>query len=183
MTAGILAVGVAVAGCGGTAKPGVATLSTSTSTASSPVGGSTQATGLLAYASCMRSHGLPNFPDPNSSGEIPKEGVIRAGGGVSISHMQAAQKACEDLLPTGHSLSGKVSTPVTAQQQHYYLNAAACMRSHGITNFPDPAFSGGRVEFPDINKIDTKSTQFTQARQTCAKLIPAGLPYSSKPEG
>jgi hypothetical protein len=52
------------------------------------------------------------------------------------------------------------------------------MRSHAITKFPDPSFSGGRVEFPGINKIDTHSTQFTRAQQTCQKLIPSGLPYS-----
>lgn len=68
---------------------------------------------------------------------------------------------------------GRRASRSLPQQQQDYLNAAACMRSHGITNFPDPSFSGGRVEFPDINKIDTHSTQFTQARQTCQRLIPA----------
>jgi hypothetical protein len=52
------------------------------------------------------------------------------------------------------------------------------MRSHGITNFPDPVFSDGNVNLPIPSSIDTHSTQFTQAAQTCTKLIPAGLPYS-----
>jgi hypothetical protein len=56
------------------------------------------------------------------------------------------------------------------------------MRSHGITNFPDPTFPGGRVNLPIPASIDTKSVQFTQAAQTCIKLIPAGLP-GSRPGG
>jgi hypothetical protein len=52
------------------------------------------------------------------------------------------------------------------------------MRSHGITNFPDPTFPGGHVQGAIPSSIDTKSRQFTQAAQTCAKLIPAGLPDS-----
>ncbi|MGA9876752.1 MAG: hypothetical protein WBQ21_13185 [Solirubrobacteraceae bacterium] len=174
-----------VASCGGgSSTPGVATLSTSTTTASSLAGTSTQGTGLLAYASCMRSHGVPNFPDPNSGGGIDdKRAVIRALRGVSNSQAQATQDECQRLIPAGAGLGGKTSQPVAAQQQHYYLSAAACMRSHGITKFPDPAFSAGRVEFPGIDKIDTNSPQFIQARQTCQNLIPAGLPYSSGSEG
>lgn len=91
MTTGILAVGVAVAGCGsGSSTPGVPTGSTSTSTAGSSDGNGRDAAELLAYASCVRLHGVPNFPDPNGGGEIPKEGVIRAAGGVSASQPQAA---------------------------------------------------------------------------------------------
>lgn len=39
----------------------------STTTTSPSADGGTQATGLLAYAACMRSHGVPNFPDPSFS--------------------------------------------------------------------------------------------------------------------
>jgi hypothetical protein len=53
------------------------------------------------------------------------------------------------------------------------------MRSHGISGFPDPVFSGGGVMFPIPTGMDTNAPQFLQARQTCQKLIPAGLPYSS----
>jgi hypothetical protein len=177
VTGAILAVALALAACGGgPSVPGVATGSTTTPNASPPAGGSTQATGLLAYASCMRSHGVPNFPDPAGSGGIPKQGVISAEGAVSNSQVNAAQDACRHLLPAGGSLSGK-SYAVTAQQQQYYLKAAACMRSHGFTNFPDPNFSGGDVSFPGAFS-GTPSPQYTQALKTCQKLIPAGLPYS-----
>ncbi len=127
----------------------------------------------------MRSHGVPNFPDPGSSGGIDdKRAVVSALQQVSNSQAEAAQSACRHLLPPGGSLSGQASQPVTAQDQQDYLKAAACMRSHGITNFPDPTFSGGSVSLRIPSSIDTKSTQFTRAAQTCTKLIPRGLPYS-----
>jgi hypothetical protein len=176
----VLAGGLAVAACGGgPSTPGVATGSTTT-TAATSAGGSTHATGLLAYSSCMRSHGVPNFPDPTSSGGINnKRAVVSALQAVSTAQANSAQNACQHLLPPGGSLSGRAIQTVTAQDQQYYLNAVACMRSHGITNFPDPVFSGGSVSFSiDGSGIDTNSRQFTRANQICRKLIPAGLPDS-----
>jgi hypothetical protein len=179
VTAGALAVGVAVTACGsGPSTPGVAAGPTTTATANPSAAASTHPTGLLAYASCMRSHGVANFPDPAGSGGIPKEGVIRAFRAVSNSQAEAAQNDCRHLLPTGGSLSGQASQPVTAQDQQDYLKAAACMRSHGITDFPDPTFSNGTVTFHEPSGLDTHSTQFTRAAHTCRKLIPAGLPDS-----
>lgn len=126
----------------------------------------------VAWIQCVRSHGVPDFPGPDSSGQIPK---ITSGQqvGVSDSRLNAAQGACQDLWPY------QAPPTLTDQERQDYLNAAACMRSHGITNFPDPTFSGGRVHFSIPSSIDTTSGQFTQARQTCTRIIPAGLPYSS----
>jgi hypothetical protein len=179
LAAGALAAGIALAACGGgRSAPGVAAASTTTATASHSTGGGTQATGLLAYSSCVRSHGVPNFPDPSGSGGIPKQAVVNAFREVSNSQAEAAQNDCKDLLPPGGSLSGQASQPVTAQDQQDYLKAAACMRSHGIANFPDPTFSGGSVDLNIPSSIDTNSKQFNQAREICQKLIPRGLPDS-----
>jgi hypothetical protein len=140
-------------------------------------GSSTQSAGLLAFSSCMRSHGVSAYPDPDSSGEVPKESLEQLG--VSQSQFNSALSTCQHLMP-GNSLSGQASQSITVQQQQDYLSAAACMRSHGITNFPSPVFSGGSVTFPNLqHAVDVKSTQFLQAYQICQKLIPPGLPYSS----
>lgn len=126
----------------------------------------------------MRSHGMVKFPDPNSSGGIPKEAPQQLG--VSTSQLQEAQHACLHLLPAGQSLSGQASQTVTAQDQQDYLKAAACMRSHGIANFPEPSFSNGQVEFPKLaHLVDLNSPLVARAYHVCQKLIPAGLPYSS----
>jgi hypothetical protein len=173
LAAGLLAVGVAAAACG------------SPSTTGPSAGGSTGAgsTGagsrLLAYSSCMRSHGVPNFPDPASAGGIPKDAVISAMRAVSNAAAQAAQNSCAHLLPAGQSLSGQPVQTITAQQQRDYLKAAACMRSHGVLNFPEPSFQGGQVEFPMLSRlVDLNSPQVIRAYEFCRKGIPAGLPYS-----
>ena len=167
-----------------TGSGGSPTAGGSVSSSSAVSTGSGGSTGLLAYASCMRSHGVPDFPDPASSGGIPKQGVISAENGVSNSQADAAQNACSHLLPPGGSLSGQPIQTITAQQQQDYLKAVACMRSHGITNFPDPVFQNGQVEFPNLeHDVDTKSTQFTQADQICKKLIPPGLPGNESGSG
>jgi hypothetical protein len=145
----------------------------------SPSAGGSATSQLLAYSRCMRSHGVPNFPDPDSNGQIPKEAVGSAAHSVSTSQFQAAGNACANLAPYG--LGGQA--PITAQEQQYYLRAAACMRSHGFTNLPDPVFSGGGVHFPIPSNIDSNSTRFTQARQICSQLIPAGLPDSGRSGG
>ena len=130
----------------------------------------------LAFSRCVRAHGVPNFPDPSANGQASASSkqVLASNPGSP-----AAVRACVHLLPIGHGQTGGL----TAQQQQDYLRAVACMRSHGITNFPDPVFSGGSVSFPIPSSIDTSSERFTQARQTCAHLIPAGLPYSSESGG
>jgi hypothetical protein len=165
-------------GSGGAPNAGGAASSASAvSTGSgSSTGSGGNAQGLLAYASCMRSHGITNFPDPASSGGIPKETPQQLG--VSNSQLEAAQNDCLHLVP-GKSLSGQASQTISTQQQSDYLKLAACMRSHGITNFPEPAFSNGQVEFPMLQHlVDIQSTQFTQAFHSCQKLIPPGLPDS-----
>lgn len=91
----LLAVGgLGLAACNGPASTGVATGLTTTTgaAASSPSNGGTDSTGLLAYSSCVRSHGVPNFPDPTSSGGIPKETAQKLG--VSQSQLEAAQSDC-----------------------------------------------------------------------------------------
>jgi hypothetical protein len=45
----------------------------------------------------MRSHGVPNFPDPPSGGGIPKGSAQEFG--VSSTQYKAAQTACQSLIP------------------------------------------------------------------------------------
>ena len=182
MTAGILAIGVAVAACGGGPSTPVVATGSTTSTVASSSHGSSGATGLLAYSSSARSHGVPNFPDPTSSGGIPKETAQQLR--VSQSQLQTGQSDCTRLLPAGGSLSGTNDQTITVAQQQYYLKAAACMHSHGVTNFPEPSFFGGSVEFQGLGHLPgVDSPLFRHAFDFCRRLIPAGLPYSSGPSG
>lgn len=51
---------------------------------------------MLAYSKCIRSHGVPNFPDPDSSGNLPPDAKQI---GASAPQFDAAQAACIHLLP------------------------------------------------------------------------------------
>jgi hypothetical protein len=180
---GILAVSVALVACGGPSTLDGAKHSTTTAKNSS-ADRSAQVTALLAYSSCMRAHGIPNFPDPVGSGGIPKQAVVNAERSIDDSQLQTAQNDCRPLLPVGGSLSGRPTQAITAQQQQDYLKVASCMRAHGITDFPDPSFLGGSVEFEGMSQIaDFNSPQFARARHICQSLIPAGLPYNSDSSG
>jgi hypothetical protein len=169
--------GFVLAACGSPSTPGLATGSTTTSTAvNSSAQGGTGASGLIAYSSCVRSHGVSNFPDPTSNGGIPKETAAELG--VSQSQLQAAESDCAHLLPAGGTLSGTNNQTITVAQQQYYLEVATCMRSHGVTNFPEPSFFGGSVEFQGLGHLPgVGSPLFKSAFDICRKLIPAGLPY------
>ncbi len=88
---------------------------------------------LLAFSRCMRSHGVPNFPDPNSSGELSKTTLQQLA--ASDSRFQPATQTCAHLLPNGGS------GPTAAEVQQEWsgmLNFARCMHSHGVPDWPDP---------------------------------------------
>ena len=98
----------------------------------------------VAYSHCMRSHGVPNYPDP-SNGQLPKGGAQAFG--VSSAVFSAAQSACQNLLPdTGSfqeqasqcTLAGDCPPAVVAQMMTTDRKFAQCMRSHGVPNWPDP---------------------------------------------
>ncbi|HEY3962281.1 MAG TPA: hypothetical protein VGL84_07115 [Gaiellaceae bacterium] len=143
----LVAVAVAVAafalvatGCGGASPAShVAQLETSTSPTSPTRRGSTHDQ-ALAYAGCIRSHGVPLWPDPASSGAFDKSMLTPQHLGVSTVQIGTAEKACKSLVPT-YSV---------AQQSHVLTQAltfSRCMRTHGATNFPDPE-SNGAIAIP-----------------------------------
>ena len=125
----------------------------------------------------MRAHGVPKFPDPASSGVIPKVSLPELG--VSGSQFQAAQKACQDLLPAG---SDDQFPPGEVQQLLIsMLRFSQCMRSHGVPAWPDPTTDAeGRPIFPlaaaGISRHQARSPQVTRAGSDCQRLLPAALP-------
>jgi len=105
---------------------------------SSTTAATTAQNGLVAYSRCMRADGVSNFPDPNSSGEIPKNEVIPL---VNSPQFQTASKACLHLAPNG-SLGPRPATQPTRARTAAMLAFARCIRSHGFPTFPDPNSSG-----------------------------------------
>ncbi len=106
---------------------------------SPPAGGSatsasTASQKALAFSRCVRAHGVPNYPDPGSNGQIAKETTQQLG--VSNSQIQAALNACEHLLPN----TGNVDDNPAALQRWWsqMQRFAQCMHSHGVPNWPGP---------------------------------------------
>lgn len=186
--AAFLTVALALAGCGGSSSPGVAHLASekgSDSTSSESGGSSPESpAGLqqaaVAYAKCMRSNGVPNFPDPNPGGGF----LFHASRGLISSPLfKAAQAKCDKLLPGGGLPGGPGSEPPSAQTLARFLKIARCMRKHGVSDFPDPRTSAppnplgsGIAVVSDIegvillfpSTIDQQSPAYTRAAAACA---------------
>jgi hypothetical protein len=166
------------AGCGAGAKsPSVASIGTAGSTtrpvAPPPPSGSVgQSYGdASAYSQCMRGHGLPDFPDPNSQGRLLVN--IHPGSDLSPSsaQYQSANKACHDLLPNG----GQQTQAQEQQDLARLVKYAQCMRSYGIPSFPDPTRANGHASLIQKGSgIDQNSPQFQNAQQACRSLSPGG---------
>ena len=147
--------------CGtGSAHPGVARLPAtgSTQTSGAPTSSGKAAASRLAHAECMRSHGVPDFPDPG-----PIRIDVRAHPDLDPASpaFVAAQKACVSLEP-----GGTTGVTVSPQLQAAALAYSACMRSHGYPKFADPVFDSSG-EHVSINGIDTDSAQFQNADKLC----------------
>jgi hypothetical protein len=181
---GLRAVGVGLAlaavmllfeACGGSSGPGVASLGSSTTTTTSPAAGSSSTNKETAYldgvkySECMRSHGVPNFPDPNSDGNfLDNRGILN---GVRVDQNSSfyvkANKACQYLQPA----------PTPAQLQQFLAQAlkyAQCLRAHGIPNMPDPEEAGGGITQRFPRGLSPNSPQIPKAMKACRSLSPGG---------
>jgi hypothetical protein len=134
------------------------------------VGGS--AAQMSKFSACMRKNGVPSFPDPNAQGQIS----ISASAGIDPGSAQYenAQQSCQKMLPHG----GQPSPAQQARARATALAFSACMRSHGLPNFPDPQFGpGGRVSLRISAGagLDPQSSQFQAAQTACQKDTPGGV--------
>jgi hypothetical protein len=122
----------------------------------------------LAFSACMRSHGFPSFPDPDSTGRIH----IPTGSAIdeSSAEYQSALRACHSLVPS-------LSTQQEARLQEQALHFAACMRSHGVPNFPDPSVGHGHIQIPPYRPghgVDPNSPAVTAAVAACRSKLTHG---------
>jgi hypothetical protein len=130
MAALALATATVIAGCG-----------SSSPTSSSSGGRPTQVQlqrelqDAVRFADCMRSHGVPNFPDPTTSPHAFKSAL-----GTNSPAVQSAAAACRHLLPRA---GRRNQSPAYSRAQIAAMLAfARCIRSHGFPSFPDPTSSG-----------------------------------------
>jgi hypothetical protein len=126
----------------------------------------------LAFSRCVRWHGVPGFPDPNSSGVWPKDQVTQA---ASNARYPAATKACGYLLPDGGP--GVPPSPAVKQQIWDDMeNFARCMRSHGVPSWSGPTLDPtGRAIFQQPHGIDENSPQVSSKMHECEHVFPASI--------
>ncbi len=115
----------------------------------------------VAFSHCMRSHSVPDFPDPASGGGVPK--VTPQQAGVSQAGFQAAQLACAHLLQPAPAQVPQIMTGL--------LNFARCMRAHGIPNWPDPSTDRNGQPVFDIPGIDPESPRVSNTADQCTHLL------------
>jgi hypothetical protein len=157
-----------LAGCGG-------------STPLAGSGGTSSAPSAVAYSVCMRSHGVPNFPDPTTNGPVLKADPQQLG--VSTARYQLARQGCQHLLPnTGTTqeqgqetqcmTSGTCSQATVQTWMTGLRTLVVCLRSHGVPNWPDPVLtSQGLPHFRyDEAGIDHHSVSTLGKVKTCIRV-------------
>jgi hypothetical protein len=159
----LLVLALAVAACGGGDKTnGVASLGGDQATpTTSPGGGRDERQADLAYARCMRQHGI-NLPDPKVDAQGNVTQVHPPGVSPDDPKVRAARQACRQYRPNG----GQAQRP-SPQQQQEMVAFARCMRQHGI-DMPDPK-PDGRV---DMRGVDSDSPRFKAAERACPGFRP-----------
>jgi hypothetical protein len=177
--AGIAASGLALlaAACGGATGSHVAVLGSTApqgrSIADQPTA-SIQQNAALAFSRCVRSRGVPSWPDPDADGAIPK--VAPAQLGVSSAELQTAQSACRQLLPD----SGQPTPAALQRSWSDFLTFARCMRAHGVPRWPDPTRYPQHPDRPTFDLqaagIDPDSPQTIATIDRCAPLLQGNNP-------
>ena len=158
------AIGVIIAGCGGSSP------SSSSTGSGSP---HTNGPGADAYqfSACMRTHGVSGFPDPvvKTSGSSVSVAIRVTPALTSSPSFKSAQKACSHILP-----AGKGQGPSPAEQQartRAMLAFAQCLRTHGFPRFPDPTAQGQlSLEMVTAAGIDLHTPALLTAGKGCASV-------------
>ena len=170
-----------------------AACSGSTGSGGSPnAGGSATAHSAVGYSHCIRVHGVPSYPDPNGDGVLPKTSAQRLG--VSSSALQAAQSACQHLLPSNGGtlnadsfrqcmLAGDCPQALVRQAMTEMLRFSRCMRAHGVPNWPDPTIGAQGGPYFDLSghgfsRQQARSPQLNRKSSECGYEMPdvGGIP-------
>jgi hypothetical protein len=97
--------------------------------------------------------------------------LARTGAAIAAT---AAIAACGSGSTTTSSGGGQTN-PSQAQAQREMLSFARCMRSHGVSNFPDD------LDFQNVPGIDPSSPAFRAAQTACQHLMPVKAPPPAAP--
>jgi hypothetical protein len=128
-TAVVISLGasVVIAACGGSSPAGSAAAASTTNTG-------------LKFASCVRAHGVPDYPDPRA-GKITVDTHTLS---ESTQIVNTALSKCQKQAP-GLDVNSlpRLSAAQMATVRAGSLALAKCMRARGLVDFPDPIVAVG----------------------------------------
>jgi hypothetical protein len=119
----------------------------------------------VKFAECMRTNGVSAFPDPTGTGSLTLDGVLNGSGlDQNSPTWTRAIAACRHLEPAGFA-----GTAVTGSQMAARLKFAQCVRTHGVSDFPDPTANEPLVDTNLIPSANTPSGKaaLQAAMQAC----------------
>lgn len=164
----------AAAGCSGGGSggaPGGGSHGDGSPGANAQGGGTEQTMAVMRQlAHCIRSHGMPSWPDPIINPLTNAPDWPQSAPRLPASIQQACQTIANRLPPDAQQ-----SQPPTPASMQALVRFARCMRSHGIPTWPDPNALG---EFPMTTQM---SIQFKAsdrpATGACIHYVPGGSQY------
>jgi hypothetical protein len=126
-----LSVGLLVAGCGAGGAPSAPGSSPATFTAAA-----------FKYARCMRGDGVTGFPDPSMTDHNGQQvAYLATPDSLTASPaFKRANKLCQRILTPTLDTTPNLAAKTTRAQ--HIAAFARCMRSHGVSAFPDPNSQG-----------------------------------------
>ncbi|KUL58636.1 hypothetical protein [Streptomyces sp. NRRL S-1521] len=128
----------------------------------------------LDYSKCMRSNGVPDFPDPeeDSGGvKLTPEG----GADPNSDGFKKAVEACKDKAPQGLGGGGGGGGGGQELDSAKVTAWAKCLRENGVPKFPDPDINGSSMNIDLVGAgVDPQDAKFTEAMQTCQSKYPGG---------
>jgi hypothetical protein len=165
VTAGLV---LLTAACGGSPSSTGSGGSSTGSGSSSQAGGSAQAA-QLAFARCMRAHGVTDYPDSGGPAQPSPGSDLDPSNPTD----RAARQACQSLQPRTY-----LPPAQAGRDQTLALKFAKCMRGHGITKYPDPVPGPGGNDLINLTGLGLavlNSPQFQAAGQACRRYqVPGG---------
>ncbi len=100
--------------------------------------------------------------------------VAAACGSGSASRGVASLGTPTTVAPAAASSASSAGSSVSGQRGAQAVKFAACMRSHGVKDFPSPIISGNQVSIRISPALSPKSPRFQSALAGCRSLLPGG---------
>jgi len=131
---------------------------------------------LLDFSDCMRENGYPDFTDvvledfTEGGGGQGRFIVLMAERGVTLPEGVPTLQSCGESLSDLQTFAPQPSDDEVAEQEALVLEFAACMRTTGVDDWPDPDFaanSGPNGYGPELfEAVDIQSDEVQEAIAT-----------------